>query len=235
MAPQNKKSAENGENKGHPLMLDPIEQQRKNFLAWFQTSGQSLLSVATKAKVSESGLRSYKNGATSDMKLENKLKIAEAFGLKVEDIFGSISQAERTDQDPTPQANQQVHPTTVPVYGRVDRGQMFTTTNPIAYVEAPGGMTLSGNVFAIRMPNTSMMPRFRLREILLVDPDDAVDQGDDAVIIEKSGEIHILRCFENSRERGFTGGYYVESNTKKTLENDQIARIGRVVGILMGV
>lgn len=226
-------SAENGATNGHPLMLDPIEQQRKNFNAWLSGSGKSLLSVATKSNVSETGLRSYKNGATRDLKLENKLKIAEAHGLKIEDIFGTVTQADRTSTPPIP-AYAPATTTTVPVFGRMDRGHLYNTVNPIAYVEAPAGMTLSGNVFAVRMPNTEMMPRFRLREILLVDPDDAVDQGDDAVIIDQDGRIFIMRCLEYKPGGQFVGGIYADAARKTAINDDQIAIIGRVVAVLMG-
>ncbi|MFH1806862.1 MAG: hypothetical protein ABID63_18430 [Pseudomonadota bacterium] len=219
-------------------MNDPIEEQRHNFNRWLKRSGKSLLAVATSSGVSESGLRSFKTGKTRDLKQENKLKIAEAHGLRIEDIFGTLPQMAVTSRVPAatdaPAFPPGMATTTVPVYGRVDRGQLFITTNPVAFVDAPAGMTLSGNVFAVRMPNATMAPRFRLREILLADPDDAVDNGDEAVIIDTAGVVHILRCMENNIDHGFTGTPYADPTRKTTIPYDKITRIARIVGILMG-
>ena len=214
---------------------DPIEIQRRNFNEWLERKNLSVRSVAMKAGLTEGPVRQYRHGQTHDMRMENKIKIAEAHNEPVDAIFGDVYRANRAANDGIITTNTPPHPTTVPVYGRLDRGNLVNTIHPVAYVEAPAGMTLSGNVFAVRTPNTDMIPRFRLREILLVDPDDAVDQGDDAVIIDQDGQVFILRCFEYKPGGQFVGGVYADATQKTAIMDDQIAKIGRVVAVLMGV
>ncbi|WP_139835762.1 helix-turn-helix domain-containing protein [Thalassospira sp. MCCC 1A01428] len=216
-------------------MHDPIEQQRRNFIAWLTHPKKSMLSVATKAGISEAGLRQYKNGNTRDLKLENKLKIAEAYGLPIEEIFGAVKPSGHTPARTAPEesAQQTQSPHTAPVFGRAERGRLFMTTYPVGYIEVTAQMALTGDIFAVRMPNTDMMPRIRMREILLADPNDPVGAGDEAVVVDTDGEIHIMRCFENSPGRGFTGGCYADPVQKITIADANITKIARVVNILI--
>lgn len=71
-------------------MTDPIEDQRQCFNNWLKRTRRSTLSVATRAGINESALRHYKNGRTHDLRLENKLKIAQTHRAKLSDVFGDL-------------------------------------------------------------------------------------------------------------------------------------------------
>jgi DNA-binding XRE family transcriptional regulator len=88
-------NAENQETAGHleqEKMTDPIEDQRQSFNNWLDRTGQSTLAVAKRAGINESALRHYKNGKTRDLRMENKLKIAQTQHAKLSDIFGETAQ-----------------------------------------------------------------------------------------------------------------------------------------------
>jgi hypothetical protein len=234
-------NAENQETAGHleqEKMTDPIEDQRQSFNRWLERTGQSTLAVAKRAGINESALRHYKNGKTRDLRMENKLKIAQTQHAKLSDIFGETAQrfsspppASIAASSGVPSAEPPMFGGAVPVVGRAQNGRVIATIFPIAYVEAPQNMTLSGNVYAVRVANTLNMPRLRMRETVLCSPDDPVAPGDDAAIHDTDGEIHLMRCLENSHEHGFTGTIYSNEGKKITIPADAIVNVARIVAI----
>lgn len=218
-------------------MTDPIEDQRQSFNQWLDRTGQSVLAVASKAGINESALRHYKNGKTRDLRMENKLKIAESQRLQLADIFGEAAKR-FTPPSPASPGNPAGTPTTdtppfgsaVPVLGRAENGHIIATRFPIAYVEAPQNLTFSGNVYAVRVAGTSNMPRLRMREIVLCSPDDPVALGDDAAIHDTDGEIHLMRCV-GSDETGFAGTVYSEPGKTIIIPNERIIKVARIVAI----
>jgi len=226
---------------GHRLMHDNIEQQRQNFIRWQESTGMSLLKIATRANLSEAGLRQYKNGTTDDMMHKNKLKLAQAFNTTLDVIFGG------TDGKTTPLAAPGPSPATgtagpnVPVHGKLSKGALHWSKHPTGFVEAPAGMTLSGDVFAIRMPDTSMAPRFKPREILLCDPNETPTLGDEFVYVDLSGEtpVHIMTCTGMSADADTLYGINSVSGDAQArrVEASRSASdhvIARIVGLLIG-
>ena len=165
---------------------DAIEQQRENFSQWLIKNKLSLRAVATAAGMTESPLRFYKNGKTRDLRHENKMRIARAFNTTIAEIFGDASGI--TETTPALQStDRHAIPMTVPVMARVDNEELRETNHPVSFIEAPAGMVLSGNVYAVRTPNTSMIPRFRPFEVLLCEPDPQVGAGDDCAVHIQNG------------------------------------------------
>lgn len=212
---------------------DLIELQRINFNEWLKQTGHSVRKVADRSGLTEGPIRRYKNGASGDMRLENKIRIAEAFSTTVAEIFGDVLGSGHQPQN-LPRPTKTTASASVPVIGRVDNFELFETNHPVAFVEAPPGMALSGNVYALRTPNTANMPRFRLREILLCNPDDSIGPGDDCAIHLDDTGIHILRCIEYTTTTGFTGTTYAEPDSRIYFENGRITKAARIVGILVG-
>lgn len=217
---------------------DPIEDQRRAFIAWLDRTGQSVLAVAKRAGINESALRHYKNGKTRDLRLENKMRIAETQHARITDIFGETAStfaapapASIAASTGVPSADPPAFGNTVPLMGRAQNGRIIATMFPIAYVEAPATMTLSGNVFALRVANTLNMPRLRMRETVICSPDDPVAPGDDTAVHAADGEIHLLRCLENDPDRGFTGTLYADESRKITVSADNIKTIARIIAI----
>ncbi|MBC05691.1 S24 family peptidase [Thalassospira sp.] len=226
---------------GHRLMHSIIEQQRQNFIRWQQGTGMSLLAIAERANLSEAGLRQYKNGKTDDMMHKNKMKLAQAFNTTVAAIFdgetGTGTALATTH--PTPAGGTQ--PATVPVHGKLSKGSLYWSQHPTGFVEAPAGMTLSGDVFAIRMPDSSMAPRFKPREILLCDPNEAPTLGDEFVYVDMSGEtpVQIVTCSGMSANgetlygiNSVAGNANAERVEASRTANSKM--IARVVGLLIG-
>lgn len=218
-------------------MTDPIEDQRQSFNQWLDRTGQSVLAVATKAGINESALRHYKNGKTRDLRMENKLKIAESQRLQLVDIFGDAAKRFTSPPPATlaastgvPSAEAPLFGSAVPVVGRAENGRIIATMFPIAYVEAPQNLTLSGNVYAVRVAGNSNMPRLRMRETVLCSPDDPVATGDDAAIHDTDGEIHLMRC-AGSDETGFVGTVYSEPGKMITIPTERIVSVARIVAI----
>jgi len=219
-------------------MTDPIEDQRQSFNLWLDQTGQSVLAVAKKAGINESALRHYKNGKTRDLRMENKLKIAETQRVRLTEIFGE-SAKQFTSPPPAslaastgvPSAEPPLFRDTVPVVGRAQNGRIIATMYPIAHVEAPQNLTLSGNVYAVRVANTLNMPRLRMRETVICSPDDPVAPGEDAAIHDIEGEIHLMRCLENDQNHGFTGTMYGDESKKITIQPDRIVNVARIVAI----
>jgi hypothetical protein len=218
-------------------MTDPIEEQRRSFNNWLNRTGQSTLAVAKRAGINESALRHYKNGKTRDLRMENKLKIAQTQHAKLDEIFGEFSGGFVT---PTPTPNTALssalpteHPAisnSVPLIGRIQNGKIIATAHALAWVEAPQYMALS-NVYAVRVANTLNAPRLKLREIILCSPDEPVIAGDDAAVQDTDGEIQLMRCLESTPERGFTGTVYSDETHKITIGSEKIVNVARIVAI----
>mgnify|MGYP003649080897 CR=1 FL=1 len=210
---------------------DPIEEQRRNFISWLQIKQLSVRSVATAAGMTETPLRFYKSGKTRDLRHENKIRIAQAFGTTVADIFGDSANPGESSIAPVSNAL----PMTVPVMARIENDQLRATLHPAAFVEAPPGMALSGTVYAIRCPNSDMEPRFRRFEILLCEPTETAGEGDDCAIHTRDGHIVILRCHAYIKGGIFFGKTFCAPDQIERVTPDEITKISRVVGILMGV
>jgi hypothetical protein len=223
---------------GAEKMTDPIEEQRKNFNKWLTRTGQSTLAVAKQAGINESALRHYKSGKTRDLRMENKLKIAQTQQTTLGEIFGGTTGQPRSPAPASIEASYGVpsaEPPTfggsVPLLGRAQNGKIIATMFPVAWVGAPEYMLLPGNVFAVRVANNLNAPRLRIREIVLCAPDEPIAPNDDAAVRDTDGEIHLLRCIENRPEHGFTGSVYSDEGNQITIEAERIMSTARVVAI----
>lgn len=234
-----RKPNENNEENRHPLMQDPVEHQRSTFDAFMRNSGTANTTLAKLTGLRESTFRNYRNGTTRDMTLETKIKVANALRIPITDIFGQTldlnsradgGEAQALTAPATP-ARPQPEPTMVPIFGRAEGGKLVNTPYPVAYVEAPSTLGLANESFAVRVINQDMMPRFRLREVLIANPDEGAPVQDDCVIITRTGDIHILHCLEYTADRGFVGTTYASPQTKITVKSSDIERIGRVAYI----
>lgn len=217
-------------------MQDPVENQRSTFDAWMRDTKTANTRLAELTGLRESTFRNYRNGTTRDMSYENKVKVANALDRPLEELFGpSLHLTQRRPATPASNQNATNRPdnsqTMVPIYGRAENGTLINTPYPVAYVEAPATLGLAQDAFAVRIVNQDMMPRFRMREVLIANPDEGAPVHDDCVIITKTGEIHILHCLEYTPNRGFTGYTYANPQTKISLKSADIMRIGRVAYI----
>ncbi len=229
-----RKPKQTHEENGHPLMQDPVENQRSAFDAYMRANSITNVKLAELTGRRESTFRNYRNGTTRDMTLSIKTEVANALHVPMPEIFGeTMNLTGRRDTTPTVAPGQSVPPdqTMVPIFGRAEGGKLINTPHPVAYVEVPTSLGLAKDTFAVRVTNASAMPRFRLREVLIANPDEGAPTHDDCVIITKSGEIHILFCLEYAATRDFVGITHADPQTKITIANDQIDRIGRVAYI----
>lgn len=220
-------------------MQDPVEHQRSTFDAFMRNTGTANTTLAKLTGLSESTFRNFRNGTTRDMTLETKIKVANALRVPITDVFGqTMDLNNRADGPeaamPAPLSRQnpaQPEPTMVPIFGRAEGGKLVNTPYPVAYVEAPSTLGLAKESFAVRIINQDMMPRFRLREVLIANPDEGAPAQDDCIIITRTGDIHILHCLEYTDARGFVGTTYADPQIKITLKSSDIERIGRVAYI----
>ncbi|WP_181850571.1 helix-turn-helix transcriptional regulator [Thalassospira xiamenensis] len=216
-------------------MQDPVEHQRSTFDAFMRQAKIANTRLAQLTGLRESTFRNFRNGTTRDMNLETKLKIANALDKPLDEIFGpTMNLTQRGTVAPATSTTTGPHDssqTMVPIYGRADNGKLINTPYPVAFVEAPSTLGLAQESFAVRIINQDMMPRFRMREVLIANPDEGAPVHDDCVIITKTGEIHILHCLEFTPDRGFVGYAYANPQTKVSIKSPDISRIGRVAYI----
>ncbi|MHC8493399.1 helix-turn-helix domain-containing protein [Thalassospira sp. SM2505] len=218
-------------------MQDPVEHQRSTFDAFMRKTGTANTTLAKLTGLRESTFRNYRNATTRDMTLETKIKVANALRVPITDIFGqTMDLGDRKEIPEAPAAparipSPQTEPTMVPIFGRAEGGKLVNTPYPVAYVEAPSTLGLAKESFAVRIINQDMMPRFRLREVLIANPDEGAPAQDDCIIITRTGDIHILHCLEYTDARGFVGTTYADPQIKITLKSSDIERIGRVAYI----
>lgn len=220
-------------------MEDPItksiEEQRRHFIEWADRHGYSNREIAKTAKLTEGPIRRYRKEYGPNLKLENKIKIAQGFGVSLAEIFGDVPGA----TDETARSSESTVMTngatsTVPVIARAHGTDLIETRHPVAYISVPPEMALDRNVYAIRVPNTHNMPRFRIHETLLFEPTTEIEPGDDCAIHTTDGYVHILRCLEYDRERGFTGTTYADPGTKVQFPADAIRKTALFAGLLRG-
>lgn len=215
---------------------DPIETQREHFIAWRKKEKLSRRKVAANAGLTETPIRMYESGATRDLRLENKIRIAEAHNTTVEAIFGDVlGLRSETGEALEVRTLPRTDGTLLPVMARIENNELRETRHATAFVEAPAGMVLAGNVYAVRAPNTAMTPRFRPWEILLCEPDPEIGPGEECAVHVDDGRITILKCLENEESRDFVGVTYASPDQKINIRRAAITKISRIVGILMGV
>ncbi|PKR57474.1 hypothetical protein [Thalassospira lohafexi] len=233
MPKPNSKPAKNG----HPLMQDPVENQRKTFDDYMKRTKTANTTLAALTGLRESTFRNYRNATTRDMTLETKIKAANALHMPLTDLFGpTLGLTSRRDTPRFPDdgpantepATRESKHSMVPVYGRVNAGRMVNTPYPVAFVEVPATVGLSESAFAVSMAAADMVPRFKMYEVLIANPEENTAVGDDCVIILTSGEIRILQCMEYTADRGFTGTSYADPQLKVSIKSNDIDRIGRV-------
>lgn len=70
-------------------MSSLAERRHANFMAWMRASGLNSSQVAKTAKIPYTTVKSYEDKPTSSLKGDNEARIAAAYGLPIEHIFGA--------------------------------------------------------------------------------------------------------------------------------------------------
>ena len=143
-----------------------------NLRAARKAAGLTQTEVATQIGISQHGYSYWEN---SKNKIDNAslLKLAELFGVSVDYLLGNDSVRVTS--------NVAVR---IPVLGDVAAGiPIEAVTDIVDYEEIDAATAASGDFFGLRIKGSSMEPRMREGDVVIVRKQDAAESGDTVVVL----------------------------------------------------
>lgn len=128
-------------------MTGSIDSRRTAFNAWVQSNGPTIADVARRAGVPQTTLYSYASGKSQSLKGITQEKIASAYRVRVEDLFGSSNTIQPE----------------VGVWGKIGaRAEIYPlsdfTSDPMYQVQLPATLDLEEEYVAFEIEGYSMPP-----------------------------------------------------------------------------
>lgn len=109
------------------------------------------------------------------------LKLSKLFGVSVDALLGAAEDGKEKAQG-----------FKIPVLGKVVAGiPVEAVTDVLDYEEIPEAMARGGEFFALRIAGDSMAPRICDGDVVIVRKQEAVDDGDIAIVLVNGGEATI--------------------------------------------
>lgn len=173
------------------MMTEGADRRRRAFLAWLDRTGRTIAQVARDSGVPQTTLYSFASGKAASLKATTEARVAAAYSLPIDEIFGGVS------------------PALVGVQGKVGaRAEVYPfdeATEPSYMVTLPPGIDAGGEYVAFEIEGFSMPPArpgwviiFRNRS---VDPLEMI--GYPVLVDLEDGR----RLFKIMR-RGYTAGHW---------------------------
>jgi AcrR family transcriptional regulator len=194
-------------------MTETIERRREAFNAWVAEHGPTIADVARRAGVPQTTLYSYASGKSQSLKGITQEKVAAAYGVRIEDLFGGA---------PAPKAE-------VGVWGKIGaRAEIYPLNDydlaPMYQVDLPASLGLGEDYVAFEVEGYSMPPAepgwlvvFRKVEVT---PEDMLN----APCLVDTGDGR--RLFKRLRRGYAPGRYNLESwDGSPIIEDVEVARV----------
>ena len=126
--------------------------------------------IASQLGVDRSTYAKYENGQ-SEPNFEIMQRLSSLFGVSVDFLIGSTSQPGKNG-------------IWIPVLGDVAAGiPIEAITDIVDYEEIDAAMAATGDYFGLRIKGSSMEPRMREGDVVIVRKQDDADNGDTAVVL----------------------------------------------------
>lgn len=155
---------------------------------------------------------------------EMLIKIASFYSVSVDYLIG------RDNNDNTI-SNKQKH--LIPVLGDVPAGiPIDAVTNIIDYEEISEEMACAGEYFALRIRGDSMEPRFKEGDVVIVRKQEAVDNGQVAVVMVNGNDATVKKFYKTAAGVMLVGNnptFTPLNYTPEQVEQLPVRVIGRVV------
>jgi len=143
--------------------------------------GLTQAEVAIKLGVDRSTYAKYETGQ-SEPNFETVQILAEMFGVSVDFLIGARLERKQTGV------------VTIPVLGDVAAGIPIEAVEDIVdYEEIDAAMAATGDFFGLRIKGSSMEPRIREGDVVIVRKQDDADTGDTAVILVNGDSATVKR------------------------------------------
>ena len=131
--------------------------------------------------VRQSSISAWEQGK-SNPDFENQRKLAELYGVSIDELFGRVS-------SPTKQKGIKI-----PVLGRVQAGIPIDAIEEILdYEEIPQSMARHGEYFGLVVRGDSMFPKMVEDDIVIVRKQSDCDSGDIAVVLVNGNEATVKK------------------------------------------
>lgn len=159
----------------------------------------TMLQVAQYVGVSEGTISRWESGLIANMRRDRIAKLAEILRLSPSLIAG-------VDDQPV----EKTHAVRIPVFASVPAGIPLEAVEDIVdFEEISSELAKQGDFFALRVKGDSMEPRIKDGDVVIVRRQEAVDNGDLAVILVNGNDATLKRFYSSE-----TGVKLVSSNPK---------------------
>ena len=147
-------------------------------------AGLSQKALAERLNFSQQAVAKWETGVSTPTP-ETIKRISEVLGVSASQLLGSIDPAPKPS---TPSA------VVIPVLGDVAAGvPMLAVENIIGYEEVPAEMAKDCELFGLRIRGSSMEPRIREGDVVIVRKQDTADSGDTAVVLVNGDSATVKR------------------------------------------
>jgi len=164
-----------------------------------EKSGLSYGEIADKTGIPKSAIHRYATGLTTKIPLDRLQAIARVVGTPAEVIMGWDVKSVRPDDSVT--VYDLTESVRIPILGSVRAGAPAAAVEDIlGYEEVTRALLDSGELFCLRIKGTSMEPRMKEGDVVIVRKQETVDNGEIAVVLINGDDATVKRFY-----RGPTG------------------------------
>ena len=169
-----------------------------------QQLGLTMLQVAQYVGVSEGTISRWEGGQIANMRRDKIARLSEILKLSPSVIAGIDQSGSTLSGIPTSSGVR------IPVFASVPAGIPLEAIEDIVDFEViPTAMAKNGEYFSLRVTGDSMEPRIKEGDIVIARRQEAVDNGDLAVVMVNSSDATLKRFYRTA-----TGVKLVSSNPK---------------------
>ena len=148
-----------------------------------QEAGLKQATLASALNVSQAALSGYET-EKFEATTETYQRIAKYFGVSMDYLLGNS----------TVRNNTSTSFTRIPVLGDVAAGlPMMAEENIVDYEEVDPSMASAGDLFGLRIKGSSMEPRIKEGDVVIVRKQEDVDTGDTAVVLVNGDSATVKR------------------------------------------
>lgn len=194
----------------------------KNLRARLDDRQMTAVDLARHLDVSKAIVSEWLSGRKMP-RMDKVSRIATLFGVQISDLIESKG-------EPAPQPS---GPQLVPVLGSVPAGIPISAVQEILdWEEISEDMARRGEYFALRIRGTSMEPRFREGDVIIVRQQETVENGEIAVVMVNGEDATVKRFFRSDAGITLTGtnpAFSPLTYTPDQVETLPVRIIGKVV------
>ena len=180
--------------------------------------GLTLLDIAKKMEVNEATVQRWESGNIKSLRQGRLAQLAEILKVSPAELMGWTNERQRH---------------LIPVLGDVPAGiPIEAATNIIDYEEISEEMARAGDHFALRIRGDSMEPKFSEGDVVIVRKQEAVDNGQVAVVMVNGNDATVKKFYKTAAGVMLVGNnpsFVPLTYTPEQVEQLPVRVIGRVV------